>query len=181
MIIGLSGYAQTGKDTAAGFMAPRGVERLAFADPLKAVALDLNPFVYNTSERIVRLGTIVGPHGWEYAKRVPEVRQYLQRLGVAVREHVDPDAWVRATMRRVEPGRDFAITDVRFPNEAQAVRDAGGAVVRVVRPGVEAVNAHISETALDGWDFDYTLLNDGSLDELAQSVSLLLDFLGVRQ
>lgn len=176
MIIGLSGYAQTGKDTAAGFMAPLGFERLAFADPLKQVALEINPYIDAYRHR---LGDIVGPNGWEFAKRLPEVRSLLQRLGVSVREHVDSDAWVKATMRKAHPGGRYVITDVRFPNEAKAITFRGGYIVRVTRPGVDAVNAHVSETAMDDWPFDAHLVNDADLATFATRVNRLVLGLGL--
>jgi len=170
-LIGLSGYAQTGKDTAATHLADYSFTRLAFADPLRAAALAVNPYIDGYRHR---LSDIVGPNGWEAAKRTPEVRAFLQRFGVAIRD-IDPDFWVNATMRRIEPGKRYVITDVRFPNEAQAIKARGGFVVRVHRPGVKAVNAHVSETALDDWDFDAHLFNDGDADKYRVRVALLLE------
>lgn len=165
-LIGLSGYAQSGKDTLGAIAVNHyRFTRLAFADALKRVALDSDPYTNH----------LVQAHGWEGAKRVPEVRTLLQHLGIAVREHVDPDAWVNAALRHVSPGGRYVITDVRFPNEAQAIKDRGGVMVRVHRPGVAAVNAHVSETALDGWDFDHHVYNDGSLDKLGVRAALLLE------
>jgi hypothetical protein len=165
VIIGLSGYGQSGKDTAATFMADFGFTRLAFADPLKAVAVECDPLVRTWYSESDDLADLVKRHGWEHVKaNYPSARIFLQRLGVAVRQHVGEDAWVDALFRQTKPGRRYVITDCRFPNEAQAVKARGGLVVRVHRPGVGAVNAHLSETALDHWDFDYHLFNDGDLD-----------------
>jgi hypothetical protein len=177
LIVGLSGYGQSGKDTAAGFMADYGFTRLAFADQVRAVALACNPSV-NISDTIIPLteplAELVRIEGWEGAKRKAEVRILLQHLGVAVREHVDPDAWVNALFRQTSPGRRYVVTDVRFPNEAAAIKARGGIVVRVHRPGVGAVNAHLSETALDDWDFDAHLFNDGDLDAFRVGVQQFL-------
>jgi len=65
----------------------------------------------------------------------------------------------------------LVVTDVRFPNEAQAVADRGGVLIRVRRPGVgpakdKVGRVHESEVALDGWAFDHTLINDGSVRDL---------------
>ena len=169
-LVGLSGYGQSGKDTAAAFMSEYGFARLAFADPLKAVAVECS----------TALRALVGEYGWEYVKREhPEHRVFLQHLGVAVREHVAEDAWVQACLRQVQPDRRYVITDVRFPNEAEAIKALGGVIVRVHRPGVGAVNAHHSETALDGWAFDAHVFNDGDLEHYRARVGLLLAELGL--
>jgi hypothetical protein len=49
---------------------------------------------------------------------------------------------------------------MRFPNEAEAIRDAGGVLVRITRPGVASPVRHASEGGLDGWRFDLDLVND---------------------
>lgn len=192
MIVALSGYGQTGKDTAAAFMSEFAFSRLAFADPLKAVALACDPVfevfagtatgrnefgesVHKTLKVRRALSRLIQDGGWEWAKSFcPESRIFLQHLGVGVREHVDPDAWVNALFRQCEPGRRYVITDCRFPNEAAAVKARGGLVVRIHRPGVGAVNAHASETALDDWDFDAHLFNDGDLEHYRARVHLFL-------
>lgn len=70
---------------------------------------------------------------------------------------------------------NWIITDCRFENEAQAVKAHGGVVVRINRPGVDAVNAHSSETSLDNWNFDYTINNDGSIEDLLVKVATLVE------
>src|SRR5690606_4016638 len=84
------------------------------------------------------------------------------------------DIWVDATMNALDVERDYVITDCRFPNEAQAINRAGGLVVRVQRPGNGPANDHPSETALDDYQFDGVINNDGTLEDLATRVE---DFL----
>jgi hypothetical protein len=169
MLIGLSGYAQSGKDSVADILqTSRDFNRLAFADKLK----DL---YYACNERVrpyVDLG------GWEEAKRAPEHRRGLQDLGKGVRDILGEDTWVDVVMKQVRDKRssqDFVISDVRFPNEAWAILDNGGELWRVERPGIEAANGHISEHALAAWDFQVTIYNDGTLLDLAEQV---LDLVG---
>jgi hypothetical protein len=172
LLVGLSGYAQTGKDTSGAMMVEEaGFTRLAFADALKSVALDSDTDLRNA----VRYA------GWEETKQShPHARLFLQHLGVAARDHIDQDVWVNAALRNVSPGGRFVVTDVRFPNEAAAIRARGGFVVRVERPGTGPVNAHASETALDDFEFDATLRNTGTLDDLRSRVRLFLSTLPVR-
>lgn len=74
---------------------------------------------------------------------------------------------------------EWIITDTRFPNEAQAIKDRGGIVVRVNRHKVkpdsqEKVILHPSETSLDIWKFDHVINNDGTKEELLEKVREML-------
>ena len=133
-----------------------------------------------------RLAGLVKVVGWERAKEVREVRRLLQAHGVAIREHVGENVWVDAAMTAVALWRsgDMAedlgcgccfepagptpvvITDVRFPNEAAAIKAAGGSLIRIIRPGQDTLDDHISETALDDWPADREVWNTGTLDDL---------------
>lgn len=157
-IVALSGYAQVGKDTlAAGLIEADGYERLAFADPLREMLYALNPLV---GKGDLRVQDIVDFKGWDQAKALPEIRSLLQRLGTdAGRKVLGDDVWVRTTMAKVQQGHAYIITDTRFPNEADAVRDKGGQVVRVQRPEHGPINGHESEVALDGYSFDIGIFN----------------------
>ena len=175
-IIALSGYARTGKDTVGQILVERhGFQRVAFADALRAALLEINPRVsvpgFSDATNVRQVVETFG--GWEGLKpHAPEVRDLLQRVGVAMRHACGADVWVRAALERIT--ERTVITDCRFPNEADAVKHRGGSVWRIVRPGVGPANAHISETALDGYAFDRLLANDGSLDDLALEVRLVL-------
>lgn len=181
MLIGLSGKKRAGKDTIADRLVTRhGFQRVAFADSLRDAALSLDPLILTGAEvglMPLRLTQVVGNLGWERAKSVPEVRRTLQRLGVAIRE-LDTGFWVHAAARTIEAalgeGRPVVVTDVRFPNEAEYIRHKGGVLVRVERPGLHPVDTHESETALDEWEFDCVVANDGTLDELRERASHLL-------
>lgn len=179
-MLGLSGYAGSGKDTAAAeLIYNNDYTRVSFADKLRAFALAVNPLIpiwpaeYDAEEQemchpleYVRLRYFLNAMcdgDWTVAKRNIEVRALLQRIGTdAGRKVLHENVWVDAVMGDLPDG-PLVFTDTRFPNEAQAIRDAGGYLVRVSRPGVDAVNAHESETALDGWDFDAALINESTL------------------
>lgn len=121
------------------------------------------------------------------------VREFMQKLGTdGLRENLHPNVWVNALFADYIPVHtdhvpggfeypNWIITDCRFENEAQAVKARGGVVVRINRPGVEAVNAHPSETALDNWNFDYTINNDGDINKLLERVAVLYETLMVTQ
>jgi hypothetical protein len=168
-LIGLSGYARAGKDAVGQILGSREFVTCSFAAALKDAALVLNPRIATDHGHYTQdLATIVENVGWDIAKEhFPDVRPFLQRLGADVaRELLGANVWVDIAFRDMPTGDHVAFTDVRFPNEAQAIKDRGGQVWRVTRPGCEPANAHPSETALDGWKFDRNILNDGSLEQL---------------
>lgn len=173
-VIGLMGYAQVGKDTLASQLVEKhGFTRIAFADVLRDCLYALNPIVFlNIDASVVRLQTIVDAIGWDEAKvRYPEIRALLQRLGTEVgREILGNDIWVNTALAQVKPGGKYVITDMRFPNEYAAVHKLGGKMVRVVREGYGPVNDHWSETALDGYEADVTLVNDRTPADLLMSL-----------
>jgi len=172
MIIGLSGYAQSGKDEIANVLIQQGFERAAFADTLREALLALNPMAgYG-----IFLNDVVATVGWEEAKRLyPEVRRLLQRMGTeAGRNIFGEQIWVNKTLGKLDPQKHYIITDVRFQNEADAIRDLGGQMWRVTRPGTGPVNGHSSEVDLDNYGFDYTVENKGDLRELEGLVLALV-------
>lgn len=185
MLVGVSGYGHAGKDTIGAILVEdHGFIRASFADALREVAYAVNPIVKaitstdrNGLPRIVylRYADLIGGLGYEGAKKLSEVRDFLQRVGTeAGRRVLGEDIWVNTAMNRLEPDKNYVFTDVRFPNEAGAVRDRGGVVWRVSRPGFGPVNGHPSETSLDDYNFDRHIENDSTLDDLRVAVSAWL-------
>ncbi|APC43303.1 hypothetical protein Joe_63 [Streptomyces phage Joe] len=175
LLIGLSGYAGSGKDEAAAALVVGGWRRDAFADRLRAFLYALDPWVDTWPDvGVVRLSKLVDAYGWDRAKRqFPEVRRLLQRAGTeAGRKVLGAQVWVNALMNDFDAENEaLVVTDVRFPNEADAIREAGGVVVRIERPGVGPHTdpggwVHESDVALDHYDFDVTVKNDGTIEEL---------------
>lgn len=124
-------------------------------------------------------------------------REFLQKLGTeAMRDGLHTNVWVNALFadykyeihrsevptraagfidQRVYPS--WIITDMRFPNELEAVKERDGITIRVVRHQIEMANLkllHASETALDDAEFDYEIINDGTMEELVKKVKEIL-------
>jgi hypothetical protein len=167
------GRARSGKDSAAArLVEQRGYTRVAFADPLKSLALSANPLVDDGWS----LSDCVAAIGWEKAKGLPEVREFLQKLGQGVRD-LDPGFWIRQAVARIEstPG-PVVVTDCRYLNEATALKRIGFRIIRVQRPphGGELTGPqHVSETELDHFIYDAFLDNSGSLQDLWDRVDRL--------
>ncbi len=120
-------------------------------------------------------------------------REFLQKLGTeAMRDNLHKDVWVKALFADYKKEDDdnllvdngesildlreypnWIITDCRFENEAEAVKSHGGILLRINRNGQNVfniLNGHPSETALDNYQFDYVIDNDGSIEELTEKV-----------
>lgn len=118
------------------------------------------------------------------------VRGLLQKLGTeAMRNVIHPNIHVNALFADYKMGphtgitRDlkypkWIISDVRFPNEAQAIKDRGGIIIRINRPEPMSlrgdIKRHSSEISLDDWIFDVTINNSGSLLDLEETMKDLL-------
>ena len=173
MIIGLSGYAQSGKDEVAKILVSEyGFTRVAFADPIRELLYEMNPNFRDTL-----LQQAVDNHGWDEVKKDQSVRRMLQNLGVGARKTFGENFWVQQALRRVHFEENWVITDVRFKNEANAIKKYDNAELwRVKRPGVEAINGHISEHDLDDYKFDQILKNEGTLEDLTAMVRRRMEF-----
>ncbi len=184
-IIGLSGYARSGKDTVADFLVnDHNFTKVSFAEPMRNALYALNPIVGGNmllvgSDGISQyhrmyLQNVIDDYGWDgYKESIygDEIRQLMQRLGTEVgRMQFGKDFWVSQAFANLPEG-NIVFTDVRFHNEADAVKAAGGENWRIRRPGVNPANDHISETGLDDFDFDKYIYNDGDLKELSWKVA----------
>jgi hypothetical protein len=165
MIVGISGKAQSGKDTVGAILVNKhGFIRVASADALKRIAMR----TFN----------------WDGAKDA-RGRKFLQDLATAVRGY-DPDFWINITFQEIERQQknnntyplqehDFVITDVRYTNEADYLKKAGAILLRIERGGIELFD-HESETQLDNYEgFDYLISNNGTIEGLEERVAVILD------
>jgi hypothetical protein len=222
MIIGINGYAGSGKDTVGtiiqylktnisdtivsledvlefplthqGWLEEQsGWKIKKWAGKLKVIASMLTGIPVEKFEDQEFKKTMLGSE-WDMS-----VRDFLQKLGTdAIRDGLHGNAWVNALMADYQPISDksyvledgtffdlrtlpghplyptWIITDTRFPNEAQAIKDVGGLVIRVDRPGVKPINNHPSEVGLDNWDFDYKIANVSDLRALTGTVETIL-------
>jgi hypothetical protein len=184
-LVGLIGKKRAGKDTYAEVLTSRhGFTRVSFADPLRQAALQADPIVGPCSlpgelvPQYRRLSTVIEAIGWEVAKdTVPGVRAFLRTLGQAIRE-IQPDFWLDAGLTKIaETGSPVVVTDVRFPNEADAIAALGGTLVRIVRPETEDGDLDVSETALDLYPEDVYVSNVGTVDRLRSQAEELVSAL----
>lgn len=177
MIIGVTGLARSGKGSvAATLVEMHGFEERSFAADLKAAIGTLNCIVgYEPTEdgwTEVRVLDAIDRVGADEAKTAyPEVRRLYQVMGTEVGRAWSPTFWIDRTLQDHE-GKNIVISDLRFPNEGEAIRALGGIVVKVTRPGVTSMlNGHASETSVDTVVYDVWFENNGTLEDLDGDVS----------
>jgi hypothetical protein len=164
-LIGLTGYAQVGKDTFASILVEKyGYRRIAFADTIRSFLYEVNPMVGCSPSGYLK--ELVNLVGWDKAKQEPQVRRLLQDTGVAARTLIGEDVWISAALADLDPSEKVVVTDVRFKNEAEMIRLLGGQLWRIKRFNTNAVNDHVSEIDLDGYAVDQIFLNNGTLEDL---------------
>ena len=110
--------------------------------------------------------------GWEEVKKLStDARELLQRLGTEVgRDMFGNDFWVNQAILRAKEHDKVVISDVRYINEAEAVRGQGGLVFRINKNNVSEVNSHESEKNLNDYEFDYIINNDSTKEDLYRGV-----------
>lgn len=180
MIIGLAGFAKTGKDTVGHILVKNfGYHRLAFADAIRKFLLAIDPYVWSDIEMGgVRVSTMIplnrtDSHSWEAAKSMTEVRRLLQVTGSeGGREVLGKDIWLDIVINQIKADatRDYVVTDCRFKNECEAIQDLGGRVLRVTKDGVGPPNQHSSELDILSWPYDGFIENDGSIIDLEKTI-----------
>ncbi len=139
-IIGLSGPATVGKSTVAKRL--RGI----FGGEIQSFASNIRTALY-----------VMGLEVNYEDKEAPiykdkSTRDLMKSLGTEWgRDSVGPNIWVDLLMERIDrSGSNVAIIDdVRFPNEAQAIRNRGGIVIELSRDGIGYTGDHATELGLD--------------------------------
>lgn len=175
ILIGLCGAAGAGKDTVATRLRERhGFWVMAFADPLYAAVSAITGMpVAALKDRDLK----ERPIGW--LGKSP--RELLQLLGTEFgRNLIREDIWIRRAMETVGAigmSGEYSgcvITDVRFDNEAEAIRGFGGIVFEVTRPGWECLKtvtaSHASERGISRQHILATIVNDGTIADLHAAV-----------
>jgi hypothetical protein len=137
-ILGLTGPAGCGKSTIASVFQYCAWDRFAFADPLKRTLMGF--FITNGHTQDNALALVTTQEG--KLSRPPclmgrTVREALQSLGTQWgRQCIAHNLWVKLMVQRIQATIcDVVVDDVRFDDEAQALRDLGGKIVLLHRQG----------------------------------------------
>ena len=206
MIIGITGKAQSGKDTACRIVQLINTvdydcacsegegekyilenvdnilpitcmwEKHAFADKLKecaSIILGVPRFMFESGEFKESFTSL--PLSNKEGEPMTN-REFLQYFGTEVGRSIDKDLWIKALMYSY--GRDkeshWIVPDVRFPNEADAIRNAGGVLWKIERDGSGAGN-HISEKLIDDIMVDIIIENNLDMKYYVKAITLAYD------
>ena len=204
MIIGITGLISSGKDTAADYLIRfHGFKKLSYAGPLK----DCVSAIFGWDREMLE-GTTQSSREWReevdewWAKRLnmPHLtpRWVLQYWGTEVgRRSFHNDIWVSAVenqLRKIQD--DVVITDCRFENEVDAIKNAGGTTLRVCRgddpkwiehamdynrtKNPQAIanlvdcGVHASEYSSVGLEYDFIVDNNNTIDELHKHMEIIV-------
>lgn len=178
LLIGLTGYAGSGKDTVRSILEHKhDLDGLAFADPIR----DMLTALFESCG--VKTDWMTERHLKE--EPIPEIgasyRQMAQQLGTEWGRNIHPDFWLKIAAAKIAMYQHYetpgvVISDVRFPNEAEWIKAQGGHIWRILRPGVEPVRAHASEALIADLPWDYTILNNRTIDDLIGATAAALNY-----
>ena len=214
MIIGFVGFIGSGKDTAADYLVnTHGFRRDSFANTLK----DAVAHVFGWDRTLLEGRTKearewreqVDPW-WSARLKMPKLtpRWILQHWGTDVcRVAFHDDIWIASLENKMrKTGDNIVISDVRFPNEINAIHNAGGQVIRVKRGDdpdwydaaisfnrgpngnatwslskmqLDQLRIHASEYSWVGGKIDDVVFNDSTVDELFSQLKNLVEDLPV--
>lgn len=172
LVIGLSGVAGSGKSTAARILSREfRFARKPIAYPLKAMVAALGV------DREILEGSREDKEKALYVLGGKSARYALQRLGDWGWEQMSPNFWLDIWSRNVErlDGVNIVADDIRYPNEAQAIRDLGGIIIRLWRTGAgDRINPGHSSEQMD-FEPDVLIENDGNEEDLEAALRRVID------
>lgn len=189
-ILGITGRARSGKNTVASYIAdqllPGDVTVRGFADAVKVSAARAlgyqgeNPLAWGDELKHATTITVTtygeGPGGTSivYEERQLSGREYLQWYGTeAHRDLFGADFWTRRALDEPFEGRVLVLPDLRFDDEARAVRALGGEVWRVERPGEPiADSGHSSEAGVSDDLVTRVIPNAGGFADLYRATTI---------
>ncbi len=190
MLVGISGKKQSGKNTVAtiwntidaernygleallegrGSSSPNGsFTPKSFAQGVKEIAslytgipIELFEFEATKAMKV------------KYAEEKITIREVLQKVGTFGRKTFGESYWINKLFHDYKH-QNWIITDVRYKNEADAIKQRGGILIRLNRNST-STDTHDSEIELDDYsDWDYVINNNGSIGELAHSVTEIM-------
>lgn len=192
MIVGLIGFIGSGKSTTAQILC----EQHQFEEDAVAKSLKDAVSAIFGWHRAWLDGTTAADRAWREAtdewwtKQLQTnvtPRRMMQWIGTdLLRNQISDNIWLATLKLRlsntVTTRHNIVITDLRFPNEIDMIRNMGGTIVRVIRPDTDPSEEdlrakHESEKAMAKLESDYIIVNDSDLESLKTKVKQLFEHL----
>ena len=195
-IIGLAGRKESGKTELALICNEYGYKTISFATPLKTLIANLlgitikqvnelknanNTYVlqnmdlmFLSKETNIPLEIVKEKCGEKSFKNTRELMQYI---GTDLIREYNPDWHVDKTKETILLNKEqkYVIDDVRFPNERKMIEELGGTCWFIIRPKLDNVSNHLSETALKWQEFENIIVNDKSLEYLKYRWNIFIE------
>lgn len=201
MFVGVVGFIGSGKGAVGDILSKLNFEKISFASHLK----DVTSVMFGWDRKLLEGDTVesrkfredVDPFWSKKLNREFTPRLALQLMGTEVGRNVfGADLWIHALENKIDKDENYVITDVRFQNEIDWIRNQKGILIEIRRgelplwykvadlanTGCEHslrvmkdIGIHESEWKWIGrHNVDHVIRNDGSLDDLEQSIILCL-------
>lgn len=176
-LIAFTGLAQSGKSTASAYMeSTHGFVRINFKSAMiEEIKKTMPAFLAKEAE--IHNCTIDDL----FNTKPGSFRQFLQNYGTELRRSEEQDYWVnqwltRANQMYLDKNVGIVVDDVRFINEAEMIKRAGGVLIRVVKEGQDTVMAHQSETEMSQIVPDYTIVaKPGDVESLCNQIQAIYE------
>lgn len=176
-IIGICGYKRNGKDTLGDYLVSNyGYTKIGFADAMKEACKNI--FGFNDEQ----LYGDLKEYEDEFWKISP--RKTLQFVGTELFRHrisellpdVKDNIWIKVVEKKIldNPDKKYVITDVRFFNEFEFINKYNGLTIKVKRDTIDNDDSHISESFIDNIYTDFTITNNGTLEELYEKLNAII-------
>jgi dephospho-CoA kinase len=171
MIVGFCGFKGSGKTTAAKYLISNGWEKVSFKDGL------IEEMKEHLPDALGALSSLYAVTTDELFTLKPKVmRELMQNFGTELRRAENKDYWVERWLDSVQGKNRVVVDDVRFLNEAEAVKKNGGIIIRVECTDILTGGEHPSEreNLLIKEDFSITV-DRGDISTLLRSVDKILN------
>lgn len=183
MLIGITGKIGSGKTTVGNYLVNYWeFQEYIMAEPIKHIGAIFGfsrSQLYGTQNQKLEIHPHWGISGREFLQKIG-TDMFRDRLREVIPNmKIDKSVWCDIFKLKYNRGINTVVSDVRFLDEAQTIKDLGGIIIRIVRDvpygnSESESNSHISEIEQDGILQDFTITNNGDVKTLYRSIDNVL-------